>query len=113
MQGSRLRIGVPSPTIGLMRAALLTICSCFGLGLGLASTTPVAHACSCGPGNAWSIELANIDGEAEPGAEERFWPEEGVVDPSETRVVVELANPDDDPGAGPRVQLVLVRERVQ
>ncbi|MDC0674238.1 hypothetical protein [Nannocystis radixulma] len=108
-----MRIGVPSPTIGLMRAALLTICSCFGLGLGLASTTPVANACSCGAGKVWSIQLASIDGEGEPGPEQSFWPEEGFVDPSEILVDVGLVNSEDDPSDGPRVELVLVREGVQ
>ncbi|MCY1059561.1 hypothetical protein [Nannocystis sp. SCPEA4] len=73
-----------------MRTALFTICACFGLGIGLTSTMPVAHACSCAVTNDWSIALAGIEGDAEPTAEQTFWPEEGVVDASSTNVVIDL-----------------------
>lgn len=96
-----------------MRTVLLTIGSCFGLGLGLASTTPVAHACSCGAGKSWSVQLATIDGQAESGAEQEFWPEAGRISPFELDVTVDLFDADDELGAAPRLHLVLVQEQVQ
>jgi hypothetical protein len=65
------------------RALILTSAS-FGLGLGLARTTPVAHACKCDVAY-WQLELESIDDISEPGVtgdlegEQAYWPAEASI----------------------------------
>lgn len=50
----------------------LTVGVCFGVGLGLAPSLPVAHASKCNiPG--MSLELETIEGDADPDPEEAYW----------------------------------------
>ena len=50
----------------------LTVGVCFGVGLGLAPSVPVAHASKCNiPG--MSLELEAIEGDADPDPEEAYW----------------------------------------
>lgn len=63
------------------RAFLITSAS-LGLGFGLASTAPVAHACKCTTHSVWVLELESIDDVSEAGItgdlerEQAFWPAE-------------------------------------
>ena len=61
------------------RRVLLLTSAWFGLGLGLARTAPVAHACTCVQTASWELELESIDDISETGVtgdlerEQAYW----------------------------------------
>ncbi len=48
---------------------------CFGIGLGLSATTPVASALSCA-GAVWKLHQPQVDGDGDLAAEASSWPDE-------------------------------------
>lgn len=62
------------------KRAIIITSAWLGLGLGLARTTPVAHACSCLILDSWELELERIEDISEAGVtgdlarEQDYWP---------------------------------------
>ena len=68
---------------------VLTVSLCFGVGLGLAPTLPVAHAWKCTVPYL-TLELETIEGDADPDAEQAFWSRDASIDDFEDDPILDL-----------------------
>jgi hypothetical protein len=68
----------------------LTVGLCFGIGLGLAPTLPIAHASKCAVPYL-TLELEAIEGDVDPDAEQAFWSREASIDDFEDDPILDLS----------------------